>query len=109
MSKRIDNDIYLLKDVTNLQLSRIEGLITPDSKDIRIYKSRTFVVVLSIDDEKKHLSISHAYRYPTWDEIKYVKYEFLKEETAEIEMAMYFPKPAKFVNIHKNCFHLYEV
>ena len=51
-----------------------------------------------------HISISHPKRYPTWDEIKFVRYELGPKDK---DMVMYFPPMEEYVNIHPNCFHLY--
>lgn len=61
--------------------------------------------LVSKDYGKWHMSISHASRYPTWDEIKQAVYELLPEG---LTYAMYFPPKSQFVNIHPNCFHVYE-
>lgn len=53
-----------------------------------------------------HLSISCARRYPTWDEIKQARYGLLPDA---ITMAMLLPPSAQYVNVHPNCFHLWEV
>ena len=53
-----------------------------------------------------HLSISHPFRYPTWDEIHDARYTFLPDN---ITVAMFLPPKAEYVNLHPNCFHLYEV
>lgn len=53
-----------------------------------------------------HMSISHPRRYPTWDEIKKARYTLCPRE---IDMAMFLPPESQFVNIHPNCFHLFEV
>ena len=52
-----------------------------------------------------HISISHPTRYPTWGEIKHIKYTLYPDNN----MAMFFPPKDQFVNISKNCFHLLEV
>ena len=52
-----------------------------------------------------HLSISHPVRYPNWEEIRDARYEFCPDN---ITMAMFLPPKAEWVNIHNNCFHLYE-
>jgi len=52
-----------------------------------------------------HLSISHPWRYPTWDEIKAARYALTPDNVA---MAMILPPSSEFVNVHENCFHLYE-
>ena len=64
------------------------------------------IVCIAKELNKWHLSISHSSRYPTYDEIKSARYEFIKDS---VTMAMFFPPKAEFVNLHKNCFHLYEI
>jgi hypothetical protein len=53
-----------------------------------------------------HLSISHAKRNPTYEEIKFMCYELAPNDCT---MAMIFPHKEEFVNLHKYCFHLYEI
>ena len=53
-----------------------------------------------------HISISHPYRYPTWDEIYTARYTFCPHD---ITMAIFLPKTSEYVNIHPNCFHVYQV
>jgi hypothetical protein len=53
-----------------------------------------------------HLSISRVDRYPNWDEIKAARYELLP---LHLTFAMLLPPPGDYVNIHPNCFHLWEV
>lgn len=53
-----------------------------------------------------HLSISHPYRYPTWDEIYTARYDFMPEH---INAAIILPKKSEYVNVHPNCFHVHEL
>ena len=53
-----------------------------------------------------HISISHPFRYPTWDEIHAARYYFLPED---IDCAIFLPKKSEYVNLHPNCFHVWEV
>jgi hypothetical protein len=53
-----------------------------------------------------HLSISAKNRYPTWDEIAHARYKLLPED---IYVAMMLPPPPFYVNVHPNCFHLWEI
>lgn len=53
-----------------------------------------------------HISISHPYRYPTWDEIYTARYDFCPHD---IDMAIILPKKTEYVNIHPNCFHVHEL
>jgi hypothetical protein len=53
-----------------------------------------------------HLSIAHAHRYPTWDEIADVRYELVPHD---VTMAMLLPPPDQYVNANEHCFHLWEI
>lgn len=57
------------------------------------------------DDQRWHLSISHPKRYPTWNEIFSARYDLLP---LSITVAMFLPPPSQYVNVHPNCFHLWE-
>lgn len=52
-----------------------------------------------------HLSISREERYPGWDEIKSAREAFLP---LGLTFVMYFPRLDEYVNVHPNCFHLWE-
>ncbi len=53
-----------------------------------------------------HLSISCAERYPCWEEIKDARYALLP---LGLTFAQILPPPQDFVNVHPNCFHLWEI
>jgi hypothetical protein len=63
------------------------------------------VLVDHVTDVGWHISISHRYRYPSWDEIKIARYTLCPKD---ITMVMYLPPEDEFVNVHERCFHLYE-
>lgn len=63
-------------------------------------------VFVSVDGGDWHLSISHPTRYPTYEEIKQARYQFIPNE---VTMAMIFPPKEQFVNLHPNCFHLWQI
>lgn len=52
----------------------------------------------------RHVSVSCADRYPTWDEIKKVRYDFFSDKH---EAIMVFPPKSEYVNVHPNTFHLW--
>ena len=52
-----------------------------------------------------HLSVSHAQRYPTWDELMHLRAVFF-EDDAEVFQVM--PACDEYVNIHSTCFHLWH-
>ena len=55
-----------------------------------------------------HVSISLSYRYPTWNEIYQAWYD-LVPDASEITGAIILPRTSKYVNIHPNCFHVYQL
>ncbi len=71
-----------------------------------VHREGELIVIVSKDDEYWHLSISHKDRYPTFDEIRDARYKYIPDE---VTMAMLFPPKAEYVNVHPNCFHLWEI
>lgn len=63
-------------------------------------------VIVSNDAGRWHLSIAHSSRYPTMDEIRDARYMFIDDN---LHMAMIYPPRSEYVNIHNNCFHLWEI
>lgn len=63
-------------------------------------------IIHGIEDGKRHVSISHASRYPTWDEIKDVREQLCGEQET---MAMILPPKSEYVNVHPFCFHLWQL
>jgi hypothetical protein len=53
-----------------------------------------------------HLSISCKDRYPGWEEIKAARYSLLP---LDLVFAQILPPPSEYTNIHRNCFHLWEI
>lgn len=52
-----------------------------------------------------HVSVSNEKRYPTWEEIRYVKDLFIGKDR---DAVMILPEEKYYLNLHKNCFHLYH-
>lgn len=63
-------------------------------------------ILLAIENRLWHMSISHPNRYPTWDEIYDARYVLIPNKYT---MAMLLPPKEQYVNVHPNCFHLWEV
>ena len=74
----------------------------------RIFQRGSLRVIVSRDGAERvwHISISCPHRYPGWKEIKKARYDLIPDNVA---MAMFFPPLSEYVNIHPNCFHLYEI
>jgi len=70
------------------------------------YREGDLIIMVSVDAGFWHLSISHASRYPTFDEIRDARYKYVPDE---VTMAMLYPPKAEYVNLHNNCFHLWEI
>ncbi len=68
-------------------------------------KHNHFTAIASIDDGSAHVSFSHSNRYPTWDEILEIRAWAFPEE---MEVVMVLARKSEYVNIHPNCFHLWE-
>ena len=51
-----------------------------------------------------HLSISHKDRLPTWDELVAAKEAFFGTEREAIQ---FIPRRNEYVNLHKNCLHIW--
>jgi hypothetical protein len=53
----------------------------------------------------RHVSVSRIDRYPSWEEIKKVREKFLPMDKPAM---MVFPTKDYYVNLHQNCFHVWE-
>lgn len=72
----------------------------------KTYQKGLLTIMVSPEPEGWHMSIAHPERFPTWAEIKQARYILLPDE---ITMAQLLPPAAEYVNLHNNCFHLWEV
>jgi hypothetical protein len=68
------------------------------------------MVVLMTEDDINgttwlHVSVSRRDRYPTWDEILFVKNTFIGRD---LEAVQILPREEDYVNVHQNCFHLWH-
>lgn len=67
------------------------------------YKGKNILVVK--ENGKWHLSV--ASNHPLgYQEMKEVRYKFMPDG---MDVAQIFPSRANFVNLHENCFHLWEL
>lgn len=68
-------------------------------------KHNRMSVIASVDSGALHVSIAHSNRYPTWDEILAVRAWAFPDDT---EVVMVLARKEEYVNLHNNCFHLWE-
>ena len=78
--------------------------LEPNAQRYRMGDCR--IIVGSTLESGIHLSISHPTRYPTWDEIAHARYTLVP---GDITMAMLLPPQDQYINIHPNCFHLWQI
>lgn len=80
-----------------------------DVRNIKAYR-RDEIHILKTEDNTpkwgwlKHVSISCEHRYPTWEEILSAKEHFF----GDIDCMMIMPKKEDYVNLHPNCFHIWQ-
>ena len=72
----------------------------------RAFQRGSIRALVSKDDGAWHLSVSHPTRYPSWDEIAMARYDLIPDDAF---MVMILPPRAEYVNLHKNCFHLWQI
>jgi hypothetical protein len=87
----------------------VARMLAGQSLGARAWIGQGFTILASIDltphGDLRHVSISHKHRYPTWEEIKSVRAAFFDPDT---DVMMMLPKAQDYVNVHPNCFHLWE-
>lgn len=69
------------------------------------FKYKGKIILITIDDGKWHLSVSASHPLGYY-EIKQMRYMFLPNR---VHAAQIFPPREEFVNLHENCYHLYEI
>lgn len=86
------------------------GHLHSDACTAEVYMKGGCQVLVSREDHggklRWHLSISRVNRYPHWEEIKDARYSLLPPE---LTFAQILPRPQDYTNIHKYCFHLWEI
>ena len=65
----------------------------------------SFQVIASNTNGWEHVSVSLPKRTPTWDEMCFIKDLFWEDE--EVVMQLH-PRKSDYINMHKNCLHLWK-
>lgn len=95
-----------LTDETSIEIKNMLEL-DPQVENVKMYNMDTgSKVIYCTENGKEHVSISNTKRLPRWDEIKYVRYKLMKPD---IHVAQILPPREEYVNVHENCFHLWEL
>lgn len=98
---------YKIDAPENFPFQIKENIVTDEygvySTGIFNYKGMNMIIV--IENGKWHLSVSA--KYPLgYHQLKEVRYKFLPNN---IQVAQIFPPREEFVNVHHNCWHLWEI
>jgi hypothetical protein len=87
-----------------MQVWRDQDKLEPDVKFYMMGK--VSILIGSRPEYGIHCSIAHPLRYPTWNEIYKVRYALLPGDK---NFGMHLPPMKDYLNVHRNCFHLYEM
>lgn len=97
--------IKLTDEQSNYTVMMLESL--QGVENVKLYNMDTgSMVIYCTENNKEHVSISNKKRLPRWDEINYVRYKLMKPD---IHVAQILPPKEEYVNVHENCFHLWEL
>lgn len=74
------------------------------------FNGKTLAVCASVDTDDKgikweHVSVSLKHRIPTWQELKFIKMLFWDPEDEVLQL---FPPQSQYIDVHKNCLHLWR-
>lgn len=78
----------------------------PGMPDVTVYEKGSLRCLVSRPDGYWHLSITAKKRWPAYVEMKEARYDLIPHDC---NMAMIFPRPEEFINLHSGCFHLHEL
>jgi hypothetical protein len=89
------------------------GLLDAGALWAEVYRLGECLAIVSRDpmhsEYRWHLSISHPNRYPTWDEIKAACFSINVLHGSVLAQILAPGDGSEWVNLHDNCFHLYEI
>jgi hypothetical protein len=75
-----------------------------------VWPEREIRACVTKDDGKWwHVSVSHRQRYPNWREIYQAWYDLVPGAGSDFEGAIILPRKTEYVNLHPNCFHVFQL
>lgn len=92
-------------NVKKVEQMKALGIIQPDTEAYLMGRCSILLSPPIEDGWGWHMSIAHPKRYPTWDEIAKARYDLLPDDRVFV---MVLPAVRDYVNVHENCFHLWE-
>jgi len=96
-------NLPLIREMTMtpvLKAGMVPGTHSYKAGKITIFLSRNPVT------QAYHLSLAHPDRYPTWDEVAYVRYALIPDDAF---MVMALPSQKDYINFHNFCFQMHEI
>lgn len=73
---------------------------------IHAFQCGPYRCLVSRDAGRWHLSVSHAHRLPTWEELDAARRKFLSDDLWMVQVS---PPSKHYVNLHPNVLHLWEL
>lgn len=103
-------DVVLRLDLTREMREHMRSTGVPDAMDPGLQCATlgrcTIIAAREGEQLRWHLSISHPFRPPTWDEINAARDALIP---ADVWLCQPMPPKAFWINIHPTCFHLWEI
>jgi hypothetical protein len=84
-----------------LPVTKVKTIILPNGETGHHYTVGECNV---IQTDKRHFSISHTQRDPTWEEIASTRYALLPKAK---DCVMVLPPEWDYANLHEHCFHVH--
>lgn len=92
--------------VAHMATMREHGIPAGMVKGLRIATMGKCRIIVAQEQGRWHLSISHPWRLPTWDEINAARDAMIP---ADVWLCQPMPPKAFWINLHAYCLHLWEV
>jgi hypothetical protein len=89
-----------------LEMASRAGMPRDLTRNLRSGSLGSCKVVAAEENGRWHLSISHAWRLPTWDELNAARDALIP---ADVWLCQPMPPKAFWLNLHPYCLHLWEV
>lgn len=87
----------------------IQAGVLPKKTEVYLLDFATVIFSRELREDGKeqlHASISHPFRIPTFEEVKYMRYKLFPNN---MKVAMIFPPKEEYVNLEPHTLHLFQM
>jgi len=92
-------------DIFNMEVEEIKNLNNHVPKE-GVFTYGILRIIVTMDDNKWHFSVSTSHRLPKYAEMKALRYALCPKENY---MAEIFPPESEFVNLQEFTRHMFEI